>query len=147
MIRLVNITDIEAWLKLASEVENLFGKMSGVPEFENGIRHCIENQSAFCDVNSDGEILGIIAIDKTANEICWFVVGKDYRGMGAGKKLLQAALDNLSKLKPVLVQTFASEIPEGKAARKLYMKFGFEDFKQAEKNPAGIPTVIMRKTL
>lgn len=32
----------------------------------------------------------------------------------------------------------------GDAARKIYMKFGFKDYKNGEKNPAGIDTVIMK---
>jgi hypothetical protein len=35
-------------------------------------------------------------------------------------------------------------VKAGEAARKIYLKFGFRDYKDGGKNPAGIDTVIMK---
>jgi hypothetical protein len=57
---------------------------------------------------------------------------------------VKAALDCLDSTRPVVVQTFAADAAGGEAARKLYMRFGFKDYKSAGANPAGIDTIIMR---
>ena len=144
MIRLVIKTDYDCWLKIAAELEHSFGKMVGVPEFESAIQSCIENHTAFCSVDNNNSITGIVAIDKATNEISWLGVKNDFRGCGYGKELLETAIENLDKRKPIIVQTFAPEVKLGIAARNLYLQFGFKDYKNAEKNPAGFETVIMK---
>ena len=143
-IRLVTNEDLEAWLKLAKEVEPLFGKMVECNEFNEGIKETIAKKSAFCVTDTNNEIGGIIAVDKSQNEIVWLAVHKKRRSKGFGLKLLKAAIDNLDHFRPIYVQTFCAGTTEGKAARHLYEQFGFIDYKNAGKNPAGIDTVIMR---
>lgn len=41
MIRSITDKDINAWLKIAKEVEPLFGQMVGCKDFENGIKAAI----------------------------------------------------------------------------------------------------------
>lgn len=144
MIRLVTNQDLDAWMELAREVEPLFGEMVGNEGFANAIKDCIANESAFCIVNTDSEIEGIIAINKALNEIAWLAVREKCRGNGYGYQLLETAIDNLDNRKPIYVQTFSPHVKAGEAARKIYMKFGFRDFKDGGKNPAGIDTVIMK---
>jgi GNAT superfamily N-acetyltransferase len=143
MIRFVIDNDINTWLELSKEVEPLFGDMAGSADFKNGIVHCISASSALCVENDGREIEGIIAFDKAANEICWLAVRNKARSKGYGRQLLDAALGHLDRSRPVIVQTFAPDVKEGEAARKLYLRFGFVDFKDAGKNPAGVDTVIM----
>jgi GNAT superfamily N-acetyltransferase len=144
MIRFVKDSDINAWLELAREVEPLFGGMADNEDFKNGIKGCICASSALCAVNDDGDIEGIVAFDKAGNEICWLAVREKSRSKGCGAKLLEAALGCMDSERPVFVQTFAPEEKVGEAARKLYMRFGFKDYKEAGKNPAGINTIIMK---
>ncbi|WP_066499577.1 GNAT family N-acetyltransferase [Abyssisolibacter fermentans] len=144
MIRLVTNQDFNAWLELAKEVEPLFGKMVGCEDFKKGIKECISNLSAFCFVNTNNDIEGVIAINKDENEIAWLAVKKKCRGKGYGYQLLKAAINCLDNKNPIFVQTFSSKVKAGEAARKLYMQFGFKDYKDSGKNPAGIETIIMK---
>lgn len=144
MIRLVTNQDFNAWLELASEVEPLFGEMVGCEDFKKGIKECISSSSAFCLVNTNNDIEGIVAINKAENEISWLAVRKECRGKGYGYQLLKEAIDSLDNQKAIFVQTFAANVKAGEAARKLYMQFGFKDYKEGGKNPAGIDTIIMK---
>jgi GNAT superfamily N-acetyltransferase len=145
MIRLVNHQDLNAWLELAQEVQPLFGAMAESEDFKNAITDCIAKSSAFCVVNNDNDIEGIIAIDKAGNEVSWLAVRERCRGKGYGYQLLEVALGSLDNRKPIFVQTFSPGVKAGETARRLYMRFGFKDFKDGGKNPAGIDTVIMRR--
>lgn len=144
MIRLVTNKDFNAWLELAKEVEPLFGEMVECEDFKKGIKKCISNLSAFCFVNTNNDIEGIIAINKDENEIAWFSVRKKCHGKGYGYQLLKAAINYLDNVNHIFVQTFSSNVKAGEAARKLYMQFGFKDYKDGGKNPAGIDTIIMK---
>lgn len=143
-IRLVTNEDLDEWLQLAREIEPLFGKMVGCDDFLFGIKETISNKSAFCVIHTTNEIGGIVAVDKNKNEIVWLAVHREYQSKGYGRQLLKAAMDSLDDTRPVFVQTFSAAITEGKVARHLYEQFGFVDYKEAGKNPAGIDTVIMR---
>lgn len=144
MIRLVTNEDLNAWIELAKEVEPIFGEMVNNENFINGIKDCIANSSAFCVVNANNDIEGIIAINKVLNEVSWLAVREKCRGKGYGYQLLETALNSLDNRKPIYVQTFSPNVKAGEAARKIYMKFGFKDYKDGGKNPAGIDTVIMK---
>ncbi|NCB09945.1 MAG: GNAT family N-acetyltransferase [Bacteroidia bacterium] len=143
MIRQLNECDIPTWLKLAEEVEPLFGPMAGSIEFQEGIKACIHNNEAFGLEHQNGDLAGIIAINRQENEIIWLAVAKKYRENHYGNELVKKAIKELEINGDIFVQTFAAEIPEGKSARVIYEKSGFEDFKNAGKNPAGIETVVM----
>jgi len=143
MIRFVEMEDYNAWLDIAREVEPVFGEMVTNTEFQNGIKKCISDSSAICIAN-DCNIEGIIAINKTENEISWLAVREESRGKGYGYQLLKKAINYMDDNKPIFVQTFSPQIKVGEMARRMYLKFGFRDFKDGGKNPAGINTVIMK---
>jgi GNAT superfamily N-acetyltransferase len=145
MIRSLTSGDINSWLSLAKEVEHLFGKMVGVEEFENGIASAIDQNCAFGYEDSEFGITGIVAISKENNSIEWLAVSESSKGKGIGSMLIERAIEKLEQKKDIFVQTFLPEIPEGRAARKLYRKFGFSDYQSGGLNPAGINTVIMRR--
>lgn len=144
MIRFVTHQDIEQWLQLAKEVEPLFGEMVGVSAFTEGIKGCIADSSALCITHIDDDIMGIISYNSNKNEIEWLAVKNKYRGNGYGYQLVEAAIQHLDQSKPIYVQTFSSHVGSGRSARKLYLSFGFKDYKVSGKNPAGIDTVIMK---
>jgi len=145
MIRPVTQNDYQTWLNLAREVEDLFGPMADMKEFQDGIIDCIKNKNAWCTEDEKGNVTGIIALNKKNNEIEWLAVGEKYRDKKYGEKLLNKALEELKNNGEIIVQTFSAEIKKGLSARKLYKKNGFTDFKTAGKNPAGLETVIMIK--
>ena len=142
MIRNLNKYEYTEWLKLAAEVEDLFGPMVDSEEFQTAIRECIENKNAFC-VADDGIIKGIIAIDRVNNEISWLAVSRKFRGNNTGRQLVEKAIQELDPNRNIFVQTFASGIEAGKTARYIYEKNGFTDYKDAGRNPAGIETTFM----
>lgn len=143
MIRPLSQNDYDNWIELAAEVEPLFGPMTDLKEFRDGIRHCIENDNAFGIETGTGDLAGIIAIDRNQNEIVWLAVGKKYRGNKFGEKLVKKAIGELEDQGDIYVQTFSEKVKEGIGARKIYERHGFADLKDSGKNPAGIETVIM----
>ena len=143
-VQIARIEDYEDWLKLAKEVEPLFGPMSEEISFQTALTDLIAQKQAFC-IKQDSEFCGAIAVSKNDNEILWFAVSQKQKGKGYGKLLLQYAINKLDASKDITVQTFAKGINVGEPARKLYQSFGFTDLKQSENNPAGYPTVIMVK--
>lgn len=142
------LTDFDAWMALAREVEYLFGPMVDEVPFQDALRQAISQKTAFCiRADSDGKghaLKGGIVISKESNEIAWLVVSDRHRGKGYGRALLKFAVEKLNHQESIFVQTFDESNLGGKAARKLYSDFGFTDYKNGGLNPAGIPTVIMR---
>ncbi len=143
MIRLLDIQDYDFWIELAEEVESLFGPMIDSKEFQDGIKDCIQKNNAFGIENEQGNLTGIIALDRVKNEILWLAVAKNYRGYNYGKKLIKKAIEELEDNGDIYVQTFSGKVNEGKNARNIYERNGFVDFKDAGKNPADVETVIM----
>jgi ribosomal protein S18 acetylase RimI-like enzyme len=141
-----NFEDYDAWLSLAREVEPLFGPMAEERAFQEALRQAISENRAFC-IRSDQvekkHLKGGTVISRESNEIEWLAVSNLYRGMGFGRQLLEFAIGRLNPQKSIYVQTFDASVPEGKAARKLYLNYGFADLKDGGLNPAGIPTVVM----
>ena len=139
--------DFKAWIELAREVEPLFGPMADVPSFKDALAQAIEGDNAFCIRNEQaGTLVGGIVISRETNEIVWLAVSEESRGKGYGQALLEIALTHLNSLDHVVVQTFVETVPAGQPARRLYQRLGFEDYRAADVNPAGIPTVIMRRS-
>jgi ribosomal protein S18 acetylase RimI-like enzyme len=146
-------TDLPAWLRLASEVEHLFGPMADDPDFCRALREAIAEQRAFCvrdtaggrnaEAGSASPLIGGVLISRKSNAVAWLAVSEADRGQGMGRALLARALNELDAAKPVTVQTFAPDVPQGAAARRLYARFGFRDREAAEPTPAGVPTVLM----
>ena len=147
-VRLSTPDEYLDWLKLAKEVEPLFGPMIDDQGFCDGLRTAILEENAFCvtDVGSAGRsgcFHGGIVISREANEIAWFAVARRSRGQGIGTALLSEAIGHLDPGKPITVTTFDQTIEAGIPARSLYRSVGFRDSEAAGPNPAGIPTVIM----
>lgn len=144
-IRLLTREDLDSFLSLAAQVEPLFGPMVAEDAFLDGLQHAIASDSCFCGVDRHGVITGAVIIDRHQNEICWLAVAGNRRGTGLGKTLLDEAVKELDIQRPIRVQTFAENIVEGLAARKLYLSYGFIDKDPGEKNPAGFQTVWMER--
>ena len=142
MITYLGFEDMQAVLGLASQVESLFGPMVGVADFEKGLEDCLKTGRVLgCKVQND--VCGAAIVDRDGNELCWFVVDSGKRGLGIGARMLEKVIVELDPGREMTVQTFAPGVPEGEAARRLYMKYGFADRRGGGLNPAGIPTVIM----
>ena len=140
--------DYDAWMILAREAEPLFGPMADEESFQEALRQAIAGGQAYC-LRADGSggpaLKGGIIITEEANEIAWFFVSADQRGKGYGRELLRFAMGRLDEEKDAFVQTFDDTLPDGKVARGLYRSFGFSDMRAGGRNPAGVPTVVMRR--
>jgi len=142
------IDDFPGWLELAGEVEHLFGPMAREKSFQDHLKESISNKCCFCvrpKTAGNAMLRGAIAVSFDTNEICWLAVRSADRGQGLGKLLLAHALTRLDTSRDIRVQTFAPGVAEGRAARALYLHFGFSDCNLSDPTPAGIPTVIMKK--
>ena len=144
---LSTLEDFDQWIRLATEVEPLFGPMVKDPRFNEGLRQAILDGNAFCirkADSGDGKTLqGGIVVSREANEILWFAVEEGSRGQGIGKTLLKEAIQHLDHSRPITVTTFDGSVKAGLPARRLYQKYGFNDSRPDDMNPAGIPTVVM----
>lgn len=140
------LSDFDALISLAGEVEHLFGPMAEEEAFHNALKSAISDGLVYCirDNGGDSPALGGIVISKTANEILWFAVSAHRQNRGYGRTLLAFALGRLDSRRDIRVQTFDASVPDGIPARRLYMNSGFSDHEEGGPNPAGIPTVIMR---
>jgi len=144
-IEVVKNSDIDNWLELAQEVEPLFGPMVGEAGFQEALMAVIGEERAFGLHNDSGKLCGVIVISFEKNEIEWLAVTNSGRRNGYGEKLLNHAIGELNPQKPITVQTFDKTVLAGLGARKLYMKCGFQEVEQAGLNPAGLPTVILKR--
>lgn len=139
--------DFESWLDLARQVERLFGPMAGEETFRQALRQAMDGGQAFCIREGTGgsgsRLCAGIVVSPEENGIEWFAVAEDHRDRGLGRALLQFAIDRLDSRRDMSVQTFAPGVPEGAAARRLYLGFGFRDHILTDPTPAGIPTVLM----
>lgn len=142
------LADMDAWLTLARDVEPLFGPMADESGFRKALQQAIVENKAFVIRSGSGEntkgIKGGVIISTESNEIAWLAVSQQCRKMGCGRKLLEFAIGRLDRRENIYVQTFDKSVPEGQAARNLYLDIGLVDFKDGGLNPAGIPTVIMQ---
>ena len=146
VVKYAHLNDFEQWLALAREVEPLFGPMIKDDGFKSALMDAISNQTALCISSAEGSALaGGIIISKDLNEIMWLAVSEADRGKGFGRQLVASALNALDTTRDIVVQTFDRTVKEGQAARKLYAVFGFIDDQDGGLNPAGIPTVIMKR--
>ena len=126
-IALAEKSHMPAWLSLASELEPLFGPM---PDFEIVLKRKILRKQAYCAlVESNGlHFAAGVLIGGSGNEhwIRWLGVYSQFRQSGVGSSLVEAVLQRIPPTSDVFVDTFVAGSPGGKAARHLYMSFGFK---------------------
>jgi GNAT superfamily N-acetyltransferase len=143
-IDLAKTGDLPDWLRLAREVEPLFGPMADSPEFLAALQEAVRSCSALC-ARDDTSFCGAVAFDRKANEIAWLAVASGRRSKGCGAALLERAIAELDGSRPILVQTFAEGVPAGEPALRLYERFGFRYLRDGGPNPAGIATAFLQR--
>lgn len=144
-IEAVKKSDLDQWRLLVQEVEPLFGPMIGEEGFQAALISAIHEERALGIRNDAGQLCGIIVVSYKKNAIEWLAVTGMERQNGYGEKLLNHAINRLNPQEPITVQTFDKTVPAGLGARKLYMKCGFLEISPAGLNPAGFPTVILKR--
>jgi hypothetical protein len=92
-IALAQMADIPAWLKLAAEVEPLFGPMAADPAFHAALERNIARQTAFCirELGASGmSLMGalfFLAIHAPHYRIGWLAVAYRWRRQGVAQAL------------------------------------------------------------
>lgn len=123
--------DITEWLKLAAEVEYLFGPMVGDPNFVKGLEKTIGRSSAYCVRLNDGTpgspLLGglLWSSNPPVYKIGWLSVSSEARKQGVATELLNYVFGLVETPAEVVVTTFGDEVVDGRPARILYKRFGF----------------------
>lgn len=132
-VTLAEMRTVPAWLSLASKVEPLFGPM---PNFDSVVERKILRKQAFYALvdNKSTSFAGGVLIGGSGNEhwIRWLAVCPDFRKVGVGRSLVEAALQRIPPSSDVFVDTFVAGSSGGEAARHLYKNFGFEPIGSVE---------------
>jgi ribosomal protein S18 acetylase RimI-like enzyme len=120
--------DVGSWLELVREVEPLFGPM---PDFEGVLLRKIGQRAAFCvrpDLVGSPRVLGGMLIGGAPMDgwIRWIAVRSSGRGRGVGRCLLEKAIEHFPPPATVSLDTFREENREGRPARRLYERMGFQ---------------------
>ena len=129
LIRWTTESDLPAWYTLATEVSEIFqhpADMGAELAAKSSGKGAVSRYEMLTAVDyMSGNNMGFICFSRTENSITWFAVSEEYRGKGAGDRLLKTALRQLDTNKDITVNTFPADYPQGTAARTLYKKYGF----------------------
>ncbi|WP_218096320.1 GNAT family N-acetyltransferase [Paenibacillus solanacearum] len=102
------------------------------PSFIRALEKNINRGTAYCVRENNGSpganLLGAVLFSSSnapSYKIGWLSVSSQSRGRGVATVLLYQVLSLVQPSSEVSVITFGDDIPNGKAARSLYKKFGF----------------------
>jgi len=139
IVQIAQAKDYAAWLRLAREVEDLFGPMVGEEAFQQTLLKNLRRGTALCVCAQDGaagvELLGglFYSPKPPIYTISWLAVTQASRRLGIGQKLVIAFLGRVrppAEVAPpmeVVVTTFSADTEGGEAARRFYVKLGFQE--------------------
>ncbi|MDR1262158.1 MAG: GNAT family N-acetyltransferase [Oscillospiraceae bacterium] len=151
LIRWATENDLPDWYALATEVSPIFrhpADMGKDPEFISYAESKASKYEALTAVDYiSGVNMGFIGFSRTYNRITWFGVAGQYRGRGAGRRLLKTALRQLDHTKPITVETFREGYEPGVPAKNLYRKVGFVETESGLTGPHNLPTCRMTADL
>ena len=131
-------SDFEAFLELASEVEDLFGAMVSEASFHDAVRRNILRGSALVARQPDGATVGALLFSRHRRptyRVGWLVVARRHRSRGIGRTLLGEAFRRWVKPPCAIeVVTFGPDHP-GAEFRGFYERLGFEPAELADGGP------------
>ena len=98
-----------------------------MPMFDVTLKTKISEGAALCVRGKDGAVLGGVLQGGEApdNWIRWLAVRRAARGQGIGGALLCEVLRRWPGPCTISLATFGADTPGGRAARRLYERFGF----------------------
>ena len=98
-----------------------------MPMFDVTLNAKIAEGAALCVRGEDGAVLGGVLLGGEAPDIWirWLAVCRAVRGQGAGSALLHEVLRRWPAHCTISLATFGADNPGGRAARRLYERFGF----------------------
>jgi GNAT superfamily N-acetyltransferase len=153
LVRVACREDIPSWLRLAAEVEFLFGPMVGDPGFHAALERSIDRGTAYCVRRGDGDagvpLVGglLFSAHPPVYTIGWLAVSRRFRRHGAGRLLVEHALSLVEPPAEVVVTTFGKDIVAGRPARRFYERMGFRPAEKAPPGPDGGSHQIYRLLL
>jgi len=147
LIRWATESDLPAWYTLAAEVSEVFqhpADMGAELKSKSSGKGAVGRYEMLTAVDyMSGSNMGFICFSRTENSVTWFAVSEEYRGKGAGDRLLKTTLRQLDTNRDITVNTFPADYPQGTAARALYKKYGFTEEKPFIHD--GLPRCEMRR--
>jgi len=128
--------DIPPWLEIVRAVEPLFGPM---PMFEITLRTKMDEAQALCVRSASGRVEGglLLGGERPDVWIRWLAVRRSSRGRGIGAALISEALRRAPAPCRISLTTFGPDIAAGRAARRLYERFGFAAGEMQPRGPEG----------
>ena len=125
--------DIRGWLRLAIDMEKIFGcPLADDPGFNKALRKNIARGTAFCIREGDGgpgtELMGGLLFSPTHRpvyQIGWLGVYARWRRQGVGETLVRHLFGLMVTPSELMVKTFAAGTPGGEPARRFYIRLGF----------------------
>ncbi len=133
IVQTAQAEDYTAWLRLAREVEDLFGPMVGEEAFQQTLLKNLRRGTALCVRDQDGavgaDLLGglFYSPNPPIYTISWLAVTQKYRQQRIGLKLVEAFLERVLPPAELVVTTFSADMEGGEAARRFYLKLGFQE--------------------
>jgi len=148
-VKEATLGDLREWLRLARQVQHVFGSMVTEHGFQALLRQAIQDGSAYCVREEDGEpgtpLCGGILISREENGVSWVAVAREHRRKGVAVLLMEAALELLDSSRPVSLTTFDAAVPGAEGVRKLYEQLGFRPQGTGERTAMGFPTEVFIK--
>ena len=151
-VALAQPADLQPWLRLAAEVEPLFGPMVNDLGFHNALRKNIKRKTAFCVREDDGSpgtplLAGVLfSLKPPVYTIGWLAVTAARRRQGLGRLLIEHVINLVRPPAEVVVTTFGPNIQDGEPARQFYENMGFHPAEPVPAGPDGSARQIYRRT-
>lgn len=150
LIRAVTKNDIQTWLALAHESDEIVDKL--IPDiaifyegFDDYMTAKIRQNEAFmAEDRMLKHCLGIVGFSQKNNRITFLQVAKDSDFKKIGSKLIEIALNQLDKTKEISVNVLKSDAEPIKQEHKLYISLGFIEYDNTIFE-AGVPACLMKR--
>jgi GNAT superfamily N-acetyltransferase len=149
---LAQIADIQPWLELAAEVEDLFGPMVADPAFHAALERALQRQTAFCireQADTPGTPLKGALLFSAARapdyRIGWLAVAQRWRRHGVAQALLGYCVALIQPPAELSVITFGEDNLAGRPARRFYERMGFHGAEAAPNGPEGGTRQVFRR--